>query len=500
MNSSIIESNELRKVREYRREGLYHLIPDEYRTAQDYIELLDQGLDIDTSIIPFTKFNRELYYKLYEKNPHNSQKYPHVLSKSNFVIGKVHKDIDFILTLPNEMFTQEMLEDYLMILTPNVVNSKAKIVKLLKTKNFKWSEEFAIQYLQRITSVPQARILPEDILTPKVIKAAYDNEILRRRLFSSRSNASNMKNTIIEKMLTMKSELENLSNEYMMPLNTTSQEIEITSERISTCQNEQWLVSIILDFVDSDCQEITEYCLKKGLDRNKVVESIKALETTNPDMYNFYNASASKNINEGYDYIVVVANTIRNYLENGIDTPNGKREMTIIDYYKLSLCPFSEILSILYRRVDKILLEKIFDYKRNYEESTQPNKRKAFENQILNISFRNPDILETEKLRILEYLNRNNVPLSLKIFTDTYALYKAKEINLEETLCPKITYNVTPEKKSSIKNYTTAIEYLQRIDQTLDGLEKRLQELFSQKDNLLVEYQKKKERIIDGRK
>ena len=202
---------------------------------------------------------------------------------------------------------------------------------------------------------------------------------------------------------------------------------------------------IIKDYIDSNYENIDDYCLNKDLAVKKFKNILSFMKLEDKELYNLYEQKVLSVKQNNYRNMASICKKIMDGINNGILENGAIRSFDLLDYYHITNCDRTTILKILKEVSPKDV--KIFGaFLRRYQNSILLNESQVEEilnsKQTIGIEFdkNNNPILGTgyivtqeEKEIVLNYLREQNIPL----YDDVYNIALKKYLNKTLIIEPK---------------------------------------------------------------
>lgn len=196
---------------------------------------------------------------------------------------------------------------------------------------------------------------------------------------------------------------------------------------------------VVTQYISSSEKSISDFCHTHKIDENDFKKYLDAVEIMDPDLYDQYSDKGAKNTKASYTKLVAIVNDLAFKIENGVTLDIGKkRAYDVVDYYSEIHTDPSTIKNVSKKVLDndKYLLVARFFAKNKIGIKERPLYVKATLEGIDEIDCQRDKngfpisgtgrlITETEKLGIIDYLRKNNVPLTDR----TYGVARKRYLN-----------------------------------------------------------------------
>lgn len=222
-------------------------------------------------------------------------------------------------------------------------------------------------------------------------------------------------------------------------------EIKKTNNKLIKNEQHHEITLLINDYINSDCLSLKEYSQKTTTDINIIKKYLKIISKQNLELYTKYLQAEEVKHQLKWNYIEQKTEVLLDFLTNGItDSNNQIRDFDIIDYYELININFEEIVEHINERQytsDEVRLLKKFinkpaarhrDYeiKCIYECIHEINCQKDANGIIIHGTGR--IINDSEKEKIINYLEKIGVPISYKNYILAVNRYINNDLNINK--------------------------------------------------------------------
>ena len=195
---------------------------------------------------------------------------------------------------------------------------------------------------------------------------------------------------------------------------------------------------------DDSCDKIEDFCKKNNIERNVFSDYVVLLKEVDENLFNLYASKVENSKKRRYAKIVANINLIIKYLKTGIEEYGVIRPFDVVDYFMVTNLSFQDILklskSVLsqsdYALLRKFISQNTIVFSNNVNLVNQILSEKVvvkYEKDKKGVPIPGSEVIfsNEDKLMLIDYLKRNNVPINLKTYGIVFRRYRNGLLNLE---------------------------------------------------------------------
>ena len=211
---------------------------------------------------------------------------------------------------------------------------------------------------------------------------------------------------------------------------------------------------VINDYLETTDLAFPEFLVKNNITKEQFNNYIKSLEINNKELYNEYLNKRDDKESEYESNLNRKIEELGDGLINGYEENGKKRNFDIIDYFRITSIPLSNILAITNKKLNNKQFYLLKKLKTNFLQSEKFNSTniKAImeEKRVVGIQFdkfgkiiegTGKEITIEEKEKIIKYLEKNNIPFNRMTYNAVLKRYIDEFINLDNEKTLKLINN-----------------------------------------------------------
>lgn len=190
--------------------------------------------------------------------------------------------------------------------------------------------------------------------------------------------------------------------------------------------------NIVVDLVESDYRSLKDYANSNNIEMSKLYNALGYIKYADKDLYARYREKMDLERKKRYASITTNLQTMARDIKYGVKNEDGTvRKFDTLDYFNYTKMSPNEVRAFLksnnFLSKDEYVALVSFLGKNAYNFKDQ---RKTVEAEKLTIN--GHTITDEERKYIIDYLDRNHIPCSIKMYGDAVRRYLNGELDIEK--------------------------------------------------------------------